>query len=81
MVGKPPNAKVVEMKTEKPKAKVEANNVLQIRERLLMSKAELARRSGLSVLTIDRVEKGMTCRMDSPKSCWMVGDIRIRTKH
>jgi len=58
LVGKPPNAKVVEMKTEKPKDKVEANNVLQLRERLLMSKAELARRSGLSVLTIDRVEKG-----------------------
>ena len=43
-----------------PKAKVEANNVLLIREGLLMSKAELARRAGLSVLTIDRVEKGMT---------------------
>ncbi len=55
------------MKTEKPKAKVEANNVLQIREGLLMSKAELARRAGLSVLTIDRVEKGMTCRMDTKR--------------
>lgn len=30
-----------------------------------MSKSELARRSGLSVLTIDRVERGMTCRMDT----------------
>ena len=67
MVGKPPNAKVGEMKTEKPKAKVEANNVLQIREGLMMSKAELARRAGLSVLTIDRVEKGMTCRMDTKR--------------
>ncbi len=32
-----------------------------------MSKAELARRAGLSVLTIDRVEKGMTCRMDTKR--------------
>jgi len=55
------------MKTEKPKGKVEANNVLQIREGLLISKAELARRAGLSVLTIDRVEKGMTCRMDTKR--------------
>jgi hypothetical protein len=55
------------MKTEKPKVKVEANNVLHIREGLLMSKAELARRAGLSVLTIDRVEKGMTCRMDTKR--------------
>jgi len=30
-----------------------------------MSKAELARRAGVSALTIDRVEKGMPCRMDT----------------
>lgn len=46
---------------------VEANNVRKIREGLLMSKAELARRAGVSVLTIDRVEKGMTCRMDTKR--------------
>jgi predicted transcriptional regulator len=50
---------------EKEKPKVEANNVRKIREGLLMSKAELARRAKLSVLTIDRVEKGMACRMDT----------------
>ncbi len=55
------------MNAEKLKAKVETNNVRQIREGLLMSKAELARRAGLSVLTIDRVEKGMTCRMDTKR--------------
>jgi DNA-binding XRE family transcriptional regulator len=49
------------------KIKVEGNNVRKIREGLLMSKAELARRAGLSVLTIDRVEKGMTCRMDTKR--------------
>ena len=47
--------------------KVETNNVRKIREGLLMSKAELARRAGLSVLTIDRVEKGMACRMDTKR--------------
>ncbi len=41
------------------------NNVKKIREQKLMSKAELARRSGLSVLTIDRVENGKACRMDT----------------
>ncbi len=55
------------MKGEKIKVKVEGNNVRKIREGLLMSKAELARRAGLSVLTIDRVEKGMTCRMDTKR--------------
>ncbi len=41
------------------------NNVQAIREKMLMSKAELARRSGLSVLTIDRVESGKSCRVDT----------------
>lgn len=54
-------------KEKKQRSKVEANNVRKIREGLLMSKAELARRAGLSVLTIDRVEKGMTCRMDTKR--------------
>jgi len=52
---------------EKEKPKVEANNVRKIREGLLMSKAELARRAKLSVLTIDRVEKGLACRMDTKR--------------
>jgi DNA-binding XRE family transcriptional regulator len=61
-------APVVMMKERKTaRTKVEANNVRKIREGLLMSKAELARRAGLSVLTIDRVEKGMTCRMDTKR--------------
>lgn len=33
----------------------------------MMSKAELARRSGLSTLTIDRVEAGRTCRLDTKR--------------
>lgn len=55
------------MKKGKTKHKEMGNNVRNIREGLLMSKAELARRAGLSVLTIDRVEKGMTCRMDTKR--------------
>jgi len=51
----------------KEKIKVEQNNVRKIREGLLLSKAELARRAKISVLTIDRVEKGMTCRMDTKR--------------
>ena len=49
------------------KIKVEPNNVRKIREGLLMSKAELARRAKLSVLTIDRVERGRACRMDTKR--------------
>ena len=43
------------------------NNVRKIRIERMMSKAELARRATLSVLTIDRVEKGFGCRMDTKR--------------
>jgi len=52
---------------EKENVKFESNNVRKIREGLLLSKAELARRANISVLTIDRVEKGMACRMDTKR--------------
>lgn len=41
------------------------NIVKGIREELLMSKAELARKAGVSPLTIDRIERGMNCRMET----------------
>lgn len=43
------------------------NNVRKIRESKMMSKAELARKTGLSVQTIDRVEKGHFCRLDTKR--------------
>jgi len=43
------------------------NKLKEIRESLLISKAELARNAGISPLTIDRVEKGMDCRMDTKR--------------
>jgi DNA-binding XRE family transcriptional regulator len=43
------------------------NNVRKIRIERMMSKAELARRANLSVLTIDRIEKGFGCRMDTKR--------------
>ncbi len=43
------------------------NGVRGIREALMMSKAELARKAGLSTLTIDRVEAGKTCRLDTKR--------------
>ena len=43
------------------------NNVRRMRIERMVSKAELARRANLSVLTIDRVEKGYGCRMDTKR--------------
>jgi len=43
------------------------NTVRSIRERLLMSKAELARNAGLSPLTVDRIERGLSCRIETKR--------------
>ena len=48
-------------------SKLDQNAVREIRERLLVSKAELARKAGVSPITIDRVEKGMSCRMETKR--------------
>lgn len=46
---------------------LEHNAIQKTRERLLMSKAELARKAGISSLTIGRVEKGLTCRIETKR--------------
>ncbi len=43
------------------------NNVRRLREDRLLTKAELARKAGISTLTIDRVESGLPCRMDTKR--------------
>ncbi|MBN2062957.1 MAG: helix-turn-helix transcriptional regulator [Deltaproteobacteria bacterium] len=47
--------------------KLSNNIVRKIREELLMSKAELARKAGVSSLTIDRIERGKSCRMETKR--------------
>ena len=46
---------------------VKKNKLKQVRESLMVSKSELARDAGLSPITVDRVEKGMDCRMDTKR--------------
>ena len=43
------------------------NTLTAIREQMLLSKSELARKAGVSVLTIDRIEKGKSCRMETKR--------------
>ena len=52
---------------EAPKSAPRPNNVRKIRIETMLSKAELARRANVSVLTIDRVEKGFGCRVDTKR--------------
>lgn len=43
------------------------NQVQKLREAQLLGKAELARRAGVSESTIDRVEAGKGCRMETKR--------------
>lgn len=43
------------------------NNVRKIREERLLSKSELARLAGVSPVTIDRIEHGEDCRMETKR--------------
>ena len=53
------------------------NNVQRLREDQLMSKAELARRAGVSALTIDRVEKGAKCRLDTKRKIILALGLKV----
>jgi len=57
------------------------NNVQRFRESLMMSKAELARKAGLSTLTIDRVEAGRPCRLDTKRKILLALGLRIGDKN
>jgi len=66
--------------TEPKQDKKKRNNVRKIRESLLMSKAELARKAGLSALTIDRIESGHNCRMDTKRKIILALGLRLVDK-
>jgi DNA-binding XRE family transcriptional regulator len=46
---------------------VSKNRLRVIRESLMMSKAELARKADVSAVTIDRIEKGKPCRLETKR--------------
>ena len=56
------------------------NHVKALREAQLMSKAELARKAGVSALTIDRVESGMSCRMDTKRKIILALGLKLSEK-
>ena len=56
------------------------NHVRDIRESKMMSKAELARKTGLSVQTIDRIEKGHICRLDTKRKILLALDIKLEER-
>ena len=57
-----------------------ANNLRKIREDLLISKAELARKAGISPLTIDRIENGYGCRVDTKRKIIQALGLKLSEK-
>ncbi len=56
------------------------NNLKQIRAKAMLSKAELARKAEVSVLTITRVEQGKGCRMDTQRKIIQALGLKITEK-
>ena len=57
------------------------NTVKKIREELLLSKAELARKAGVSPLTIDRIERGKDCRMETKRKIILALGYKLSDKN
>ena len=56
------------------------NELRKYREKLLLSKSELARKAGVSVLTVDRVEKGGKCRMETKRKILLALGLSLEEK-
>ena len=56
------------------------NNVQRFREARMMSKTELARKAGLSTLTIDRIEAGRPCRLDTKRKILLALGLKVSEK-
>ena len=51
-----------------------------VREDMMISKAELARRAGVSALTIDRIESGETCRMETKRKIVLALGLKLNER-
>lgn len=56
------------------------NNVKKIREARMMSKAELARLAGVSPVTIDRIERGKECRLETKRKIILALGFSLKEK-
>jgi len=57
------------------------NKLREIRESMLMSKAELARQANVSPITITRIEKNMPCRMETQRKILLALGLQPADKH
>jgi DNA-binding XRE family transcriptional regulator len=59
----------------------QSNNVKRLREARMISKAECARSAGISPITLDRIERGMACRMATKRKITLALGLNISEKN
>jgi DNA-binding XRE family transcriptional regulator len=57
------------------------NTLKEIRESLMVSKTELARKANISSITITRIENGMPCRMETQRKIVLALGYNISDKN
>ena len=57
------------------------NNLKIIRESLMISRAELARKAKITPFTITRIENGMPCRMETKRKIVLALGFKISEKN
>jgi len=57
------------------------SNLKEIRESLMLSKSELARKANLSPLTIARIESGKPCRMETQRKILLALGMKLSDKN
>lgn len=67
-------------KIETAKTIIAQNKVKKFRDNLMMSKAELARKAGISVQTLNRIERGEPCRVDTQRKILEALNLTVEDK-
>jgi len=57
------------------------NSLKEIRESFMISKAELARKSNISSLTLTRIEQGKPCRIETKRKILLALGLKISDKN
>ena len=57
---------------------MEKNSLREIRESLMMSKAELSRKANISPITITRIEQGKTCRIETKRKILLALGLKLK---
>ena len=56
---------------------IEKNSLKEFREYLMLSKAELSKKAGISPLTITRIENGMPCRIETKRKILLALGLKL----